>query len=43
MNAGERVRVDLLDVRSFCSHGSIVTFERLTRFHIGSSPKTILH
>ncbi|MBA0731331.1 hypothetical protein Golax_004575 [Gossypium laxum] len=33
----------LSDVRSFYSHGSTVTFGRLIRFHIGSSPKTILH
>ncbi|MBA0638226.1 hypothetical protein Godav_005447 [Gossypium davidsonii] len=43
MNARELVMVDLSDVRSFYLHGSIVTFGRLIRFHIGSSPKTILH
>ncbi|MFQ6664026.1 hypothetical protein Gotur_031282 [Gossypium turneri] len=43
MNTGERVRLNLSNVRSFYLHGSTVTFGRLIRFYIGSSPKTILH
>ncbi|MBA0633479.1 hypothetical protein Godav_005387 [Gossypium davidsonii] len=42
MHAGERERVGLLDVRSFYLHGSIITFGRSIRFHIGSS-LTIIH
>ncbi|MFQ6671296.1 hypothetical protein Gotur_035888 [Gossypium turneri] len=43
MSAGERVKVDSSDVRSFYSHGSTVTSERLIRFHIGSFLKIIHH
>ncbi|MBA0876750.1 hypothetical protein Goshw_029230 [Gossypium schwendimanii] len=35
MHAGERERVDLLDVRSFYLGGSTATFGRLIKFHIG--------
>ncbi|MFQ6669019.1 hypothetical protein Gotur_034434 [Gossypium turneri] len=35
MHAGERERVDSLDVRSSYLHGSTVTFGRLIKFHIG--------
>ncbi|MBA0635204.1 hypothetical protein Godav_026016 [Gossypium davidsonii] len=41
MNAGERVRVDSLDMRSSFWHGSTITFEKLIRFLIESSPKII--
>ncbi|MBA0872412.1 hypothetical protein Goshw_013179 [Gossypium schwendimanii] len=43
MHARKRERVDSLDVRNFYSHGSIVTFGRLIRFHIGFSLKIIRH
>ncbi|MBA0630422.1 hypothetical protein Godav_002525 [Gossypium davidsonii] len=43
MPAGERVKVDSLDVRSYYSHGSTVISEKLIRFCIGSSLKTICH
>ncbi|MBA0635654.1 hypothetical protein Godav_024569 [Gossypium davidsonii] len=35
MHAGERESVDSLDVRSSYLHGSIVTFGRFIKFHIG--------
>ncbi|MBA0672736.1 hypothetical protein Goklo_024154 [Gossypium klotzschianum] len=43
MRAGERERVDLLDVRSSYLHGSTVTFRRLIKFHIGYFLKVIHH
>ncbi|MFQ6653334.1 hypothetical protein Gotur_024780 [Gossypium turneri] len=43
MPIGERVRVDSSDVHSYYSCGSTVIFEKLIRFRIGSSLKTIRH
>ncbi|MFQ6650807.1 hypothetical protein Gotur_022377 [Gossypium turneri] len=43
MPAGERVKVDLSNVRSFYSHGSTVTSGELIRFRIGFSLKIIHH
>ncbi|MBA0575337.1 hypothetical protein Golob_025340 [Gossypium lobatum] len=43
MLAGERVKVDSSDVRSYYSHGATVISGTLIRFHIGSSMKNIRH
>ncbi|MBA0817494.1 hypothetical protein Gohar_022298 [Gossypium harknessii] len=43
MPAGEQVKVDSSDVRSFYSHGSTVTSRRLIRFRIRSSQEIIHH
>ncbi|MBA0635873.1 hypothetical protein Godav_024591 [Gossypium davidsonii] len=43
MPAGERVKVDSLDVRSYYSHSSTVISGKLIKSRIGSSLKTIHH
>ncbi|MBA0671378.1 hypothetical protein Goklo_025493 [Gossypium klotzschianum] len=43
MHAGERERVDSLDVHNSYLHGSTVTFGRLIKFCIGFSQKVIHH